>query len=119
VDTRPISPTGDPTLDKLLPSAERLVRAAHLPRARWLSDVAFADAHRITGDSLTAARSLAVLLAAMCPDDQAVELLSWRRHPTEYRRLRALGVPAAEARALAARLADNLAADAIRGGLSA
>lgn len=106
VDATNPSPTGDPRLDKLLPLADRLVRAAH-NNHRLGIDTALVDAEAIYGDPVTAARALAVLLAAMCPDDSdADELLSWRRNPEEYRRLRGLNVSAAEARTLAVRVIE-------------
>ncbi|WP_367128285.1 hypothetical protein [Saccharothrix sp. HUAS TT1] len=103
------SPTGDPKLDRLLPFAGRLVHAAHHD-SRLYMETALADAVDVYGDETTALRALVVLLAAMCPDDATpVELLSWRANATEYRRLRALDVPAAQARVLAARVSERLA----------
>lgn len=96
--------TGDRRLDRLLPSVELLVRAAHTDQA-WQVDAALADAETLYGDPLTAAHALVVLLAAMVPDDcPATGLLRWRINPHEYRRLRTLGVPALEAAEVASRV---------------
>lgn len=104
----PDSPTGDRRMDRLLPLATKLVRAAHRNDHLGVEAV-LVDAEDFADDPVTAARMLVVLLAAMCPDDAtASELLAWRRNPVEYHRLRGLGVPSAEARTLAARLADSL-----------
>lgn len=94
--------TGDRYLETLVPSAEKLIRAVHEERPMHV-EAMLADAEQLYGDALTGARALVVLLAAMIPDDQtAAQLLAWRRNPHEYRRLRALNVPAAEAAELAA-----------------
>lgn len=102
------SPTGDTTLDKLLPLAGRLVGAVHDSDPLGVN-TALHDATEILGDPLTAANSLVILLAAMCDDDALpADLLQWRRNPTEYHRLRNLGVESRLAAVLAARVADSL-----------
>jgi hypothetical protein len=98
----------DRQLDELLSVAGRLVRAAHRDDQLGVR-AALHDADDLVGDPLTAARLLLVLLAAMCPDDASPEqLIGWRRNPTEYHRLRSLGVPSREAAELAVRVADFL-----------
>jgi len=102
--------TGDRYLETLVPSAEKLIRAVHEERPMHI-EAMLADAEQLYGDPLTGAHALVVLLAAMIPDDKtAAELLAWRKNPHEYRRLRSLGVPAAEAAELAAQVTS------IRGG---
>lgn len=106
------SPTGDPRMDKLVPLVDRAIAAAHTHDQLGI-DTAIADATAIYGDELTALRALFVLAAGACPDDEPVEaLLTWRVNTTEYRRLRALHVPAAQARELAARVTGQLAGKA-------
>lgn len=96
--------TGDRHLDKLVPSAERLVQAVRTGAAMPI-DAAFADAEHVYGNNLDAARALVVLLAAMVPDDRtAGELLRWRVNSHEYRRLRAAGITAESAAICAAHL---------------
>ncbi|RSN26533.1 hypothetical protein DMC63_01470 [Streptomyces sp. WAC 05977] len=96
--------TGDRYLETLVPSAEKLVHAVRRDDPMHV-DAMLADAEQLYGDPLAGARALAVLLAAMVPDDRtADDLLRWHRNPHEYRRLRALGVPAAEAGELAAQV---------------
>lgn len=94
--------TGDRYLETLIPSAEKLAAAVRRDDPMHV-DAMLADAEQLYGDPLAGARALVVLLAAMVPDDQpAAELLRWRSNPHEYRRLRALGVGAAEAAEIAA-----------------
>lgn len=106
--TAPASPTGDPDMDRLLPTAALLVGAAHLEDQLGIH-AALADAAASVGDPLRAAHLLVVLLAAMCDDDTTpAELLAWRRNPVEYQRLRTVGVPSDQARALAGRVPARL-----------
>ncbi|GAA0638045.1 hypothetical protein GCM10010174_69850 [Kutzneria viridogrisea] len=96
------SPTGDPSTDALLPLAGRLVGAAHDNDATGI-EAALGEAEQLLGDSLAATRALVVVLAAMCDDDATpAELLAWRSNPTEYQRLRGLGVDTRTAAVLAA-----------------
>lgn len=100
--------TGDKVTDAVLPAAQRLILAAHAGDHLGV-DTAFADAELAVGDPTTAAKALAVVLAAMCPDDTSpVDALAWRRNPAEYRRLRRVGVSSREAGLLAATVAANL-----------
>lgn len=100
--------TGDRLTDAVLPAAERLVRAAHYNDQLGVH-AALADAELATGDPLTAAHALVVVLAAMCPDDTTpTDALAWRRNATEYRRLRNQGVRSREAAILAAGIQDRL-----------
>jgi hypothetical protein len=99
--------TGDRLTDAVLPAAQRLVLATHSHDELGVA-TALADAELVTGDPLTAAQALVVVLAAMCPDDTPPpDALAWRRNPTEYRRLRKAGVSSREAGMLAATVAAN------------
>jgi hypothetical protein len=98
----------DRKTEHLIPLAGQLVRAVHADSTLGVR-AALHDAAEFIGDPLAAAHLLIALLAAMCPDDTPPEdLLAWRLNPTEYHRLRSLGVPAREAAELAARVADFL-----------
>jgi hypothetical protein len=100
--------SADRTTEQLIPLAGQLVRAVHTNSPLGVR-AALHDAAEFVGDPLTAAHLLITLLAAMCPDDApAEELLGWRINPTEYHRLRSLGVPSREAAELAARVSHYL-----------
>lgn len=90
--------TGDALTDALVPVAQQLVGAvredsragveAALQQARQAVDAVVDGA-----DSELAVRALAVLCAAMVPDDQApTALLRWTTQAQEYRRLVEAGV---------------------------
>jgi DNA-binding CsgD family transcriptional regulator len=95
--------TGAPLTDAVLPFAAQLIGAV---RQGDLLDDLFWQAHRtaarVDGDAAQdragtiSARALAIVLAAMVPDDrEPSDLLAWMRHPVEYLRLREAGFDAA------------------------
>lgn len=103
--------TGSPSTDALLPHATALISAVHDQDPTEVAEI-LADATAVAGDVLTAAHGLAVILAAMVPEQHTVaELLAWTMNPPEYRRLRDEGVNSLTAGALAASSA--------RGGVAA
>lgn len=70
--------TGDPFTERLLPAAAALICAVRDDDADRVA-AAFADAERLAGGPLVAARALAVVLAAACPDTVTLrQLLAWR-----------------------------------------
>jgi hypothetical protein len=96
---RTTSPTGDPTLDQLLPPVMRLVWAVRESNQDAVA-AAIADATAVAGGR--GLNAVVVLLAALVPDDQAPgALLAWLKDPEEYLRLRTAGVGAQAAATLA------------------
>jgi hypothetical protein len=94
--------TGDRYLEKLVPSAEKLVQAVRNDEHMHV-EAMLADAEELYGDALDGTRALVILLAAMVPDDKtATQLLRWRANPHEYLRLRGAGVGSEHAAELAA-----------------
>ena len=86
----------------VVPAACRLVGAVRAGDQLEVSRILGCLEIDLRTDATTAARALAVVLAAACPDDRPVsELLAWQS--AEYQRLRAVGVPADTAAVLAAR----------------
>lgn len=107
--TTPISPTGNPVTDAVLPAAVNLVWAV---RTEERDEViaALREAHQARlaagGHDHTEAetlRTLVVVLAGMVPDDRSPrQLLAWLQNPTEYRQLRHDGYDADTAGSIAA-----------------
>lgn len=98
--------TGDRYLEKLVPSAEKLIHAVREGNQLAI-DAMFADAEQLYGDPLTGARALSVLLAAIAADDRPAEqALLWRRNRIEYLRLRNAGVGADEAALLSSQISS-------------
>ena len=84
--------TGDPTTDALVPVASALVWAVKTQNDAEVAEIL---------DHVDA-RGLAVVLAAMLPDDQPPSaLLAWFANPREYIRLREVGVDSLTAGACA------------------
>lgn len=74
-----------------IPAACRLICAVRAGDQREVSAAFGALQVDLGTDPATAARALAVVLAAACPDDRSMgQLLAWRQE--EYRRLVAAGV---------------------------
>lgn len=107
--------TGSPLTDAVIDAAVQLVSAVRdnegIEEAIF---AAHAAAARVDGlaahddSGVISARALAVVLAAMVPDDrQPSDLLAWLRHPDEYRRLRDAGFDADTSAALAAEYAES------------
>lgn len=85
----------------VIPAACRLIGAVRASDPDEVSRVLGGLQVDLRTDAATAARALAVALAAACPDERPVrELLAWRT--PEYQRLRQAGVPADTAAVLAA-----------------
>ncbi|MFF4600588.1 hypothetical protein [Amycolatopsis sp. NPDC001319] len=84
--------TGIPTLDALIPVAQQLIGAVRTNDADAM-DEAFAEAIIATGGTVDPCQALAVLLAAMVPDDQRPsELLEWMSVDAGYRLLLGKGI---------------------------
>lgn len=82
----------DELTDQLVPIAADLIAAVHAMDRTGVAD-AFTAANRATGD--VGVRHLAVVLAAMCIEDQPAEhTLAWTNNPDRYHELRDDGVPA-------------------------
>lgn len=82
----------DDLTDQLVPIATDLVTAVHA-MDRTAVAAAFTAANHTTGD--VGVRHLALVLAAMCIEDQPAEhTLAWTHDPDRYHELRADGVPA-------------------------
>jgi len=74
-----VSLTGDPTTDALVPIAERFVGAVRDGDSE-LIEVLLAQAITATGGRCDPGTALAVVLAAMVPDDERPShLLLWRK----------------------------------------
>lgn len=92
--------TGDPATDALVPVAQQLVGAVRAGDAVAV-DEAFAAAIIATGGRCNPAEALAVVLAAMVPDNHTPSfLLKWMGAEAEYRRLLGQGIPTDVAREL-------------------
>lgn len=90
--------TGDPELDRLIPSAVRLACGLREWRPEEVA-AALDEAAAIAGPD--AFRALAVLLAAMLPWDRSpADLLAWVSRRSEFEYLREVGVDAATAATL-------------------
>jgi len=102
--------TGVPLADQVVPAAQRAVWAVREGDQAALA-AAERQAAQLAGGQVAGLRLLAMVLAAMVPDDQApADLLAWCAHPEEYLRLRAAGVGAIPAAALAVRARQEEAA---------
>lgn len=89
-----MSLTGDPTTDAMVGPAQRLIWAVRENNGAQITE-AFAEAARhVGGDMYRAAAGLAVVLAAMVPDDRSPEeLLYWAAGDrTLYLELRTAGL---------------------------
>lgn len=87
-----MSLTGDPTTDALVPIAERFVGAVRDGNSELIDEL-LAEVITTTGGRCDPGTALAVVLAAMVPDDQPPSrLLLWRKAFTEYERLLDRGV---------------------------
>lgn len=92
--------TGDPLTDQLALIALQLVGAVTDVDQERI-DRAFTDAAKVVAGRADPAVALAVVLAAMVPDDErASTLLGWWGYRAEYERLVAAGVDAKVAREL-------------------
>lgn len=79
---------GEPDADRLIPAATALVWAIRTGDPDDV-DEALSDVVRASGGGV---RALAVVLAAMVPDDESPrELMAWRLDPAGYLRLREHG----------------------------
>lgn len=96
----PRSLTGDAVTDALVPIAQRLIGAVRDQDTNGI-DEAVGEAILATGGRCDPWAALAVVLAAMVPDDeQPSVLLLWMPVQTEYARLVAAGVRPAVAQEL-------------------
>lgn len=84
--------TGDPTTDALVPVALQLVGAVRAQDSGAVDEV-FASAIELTGGRCDPAAALAIVCAALVPEDaQPSQLLRWQRAAAEYQRLIEKGV---------------------------
>jgi hypothetical protein len=96
--------TGDPVTDQLLPIALQMIWAVREQDPAAVADL-FAAAEEVAGDPVTAARGLAVVACALCPDDlRASQALAWLANPREYHRLIVSGVDSVTAGVLASQM---------------
>lgn len=101
----------DSDVDAMTPHALALVGAVHDDDPHAVDAALTAALNAPVGGVGT----LAVVLAAMVPDDQSGgELLGWRADPDEYRRLREMGVDSRAAGTLAAQHGAQRLRDAIQ-----
>lgn len=95
--------TGDLATDALVPVAQQLVGAVRAGDSEAV-DEAFAAAIDATGGRCNPAEALAVVLAAMVPDNHTPSyLLKWMRADAEYHRLVGKGIEPHIAEQLAGR----------------
>ena len=84
--------TGDPVTDALVPAAQQLIGAVRAGDADGV-DEAFAAAIVATGGRCEPGAALAIVCAAMVPDDSTPkDLLHWYKAAGEYARLIEKGV---------------------------
>lgn len=96
-----MSLTGDPTTDALVPIAERFVGAVRDGDAAAVDEL-LAEVITTTGGRCDPGTALAVVLAAMVPDDvEPSRLLLWRKAFAEYQKLVDRGVDHTVAQQLA------------------
>lgn len=97
-----MSLTGDSITDDLIPVAQRLIGAVRDSDAGEVEE-ALAEAILVTGGRCDPGAALAVLCAAMVPDNTPPSrLLLWWKYQAEYDRLVAAGTSPKVARQLAA-----------------
>lgn len=102
--------TGDPTTDVLVPVALQLVGAVRAGDPAAV-DEAFAAAILATGGRCDPGQALAIVCAALVPDDaSASELLAWREPADRYRHLLEKGVDPKIARELTGKTGSRTAA---------
>jgi hypothetical protein len=90
----PRSLTGDPVTDELVPIAQQLIDAVHNEDPDAV-DAAFAEAITATGGRCDPGQALAILCAAMVPENASpAGLLAWWGYRAEYERLTATAPPA-------------------------
>ena len=89
---RACSLTGDTVTDAVVPAAMALVWAVRTSDVEAIDEALTGAAEATSGDGIAA---LAVVLAAMVPDDRSPGgLLAWLRAPSEYLDLRQHGLGA-------------------------
>lgn len=94
--------TGDPITDELVPVAQQLIGAVRDSDPNGV-DEALAAAITVTGGRVDPAVALAIVCAAMVPDDVAPSrLLLWVQFQAEYDRLIGTGITPTIARQLTA-----------------
>jgi hypothetical protein len=107
--TAPISITGNPITDAVVPAAVNLVWAVRTEE-RDEVHAALREAHQArlaaggaVRSEIETLRTLVIVLAGMVPDDRSPrQLLAWLQNPDEYRQLRHDGYDADLAGSIAA-----------------
>lgn len=98
MNTIPGSLTGHPDTDALVTEASQLVWAVRLDDVDQVAGVFAAATAKTGGDPLRAAHALALVLAAMCPDDLSPgDALTWCQDRDTYLRRREAGLSACAA----------------------